>query len=65
MARMRPVSHQDQLTLVEHLLLLQGLKKFGLNAADVTLVNFPTNETPQALASGQVSADIYTGLSKR
>ena len=45
-----------ELTLVEHLLLLQGLKKFGMNPADLTLVNFPTNETPQALASGQVSA---------
>jgi NitT/TauT family transport system substrate-binding protein len=45
-----------EMTLVEHLLLLQGLKKFGMNAADVTLVNFPTNETPGALASGQVSA---------
>jgi NitT/TauT family transport system substrate-binding protein len=45
-----------ELTLVEHLLLLQGLKKFGMNASDLTLVNFPTNETPQALASGQVSA---------
>jgi NitT/TauT family transport system substrate-binding protein len=45
-----------ELTLVEHLLLLQGLKKYGLAASDITLVNFPTNETPQALASGQVSA---------
>jgi NitT/TauT family transport system substrate-binding protein len=45
-----------ELTLVEHLLLLQGLKKFGMAAGDLTLVNFPTNETPQALASGQVSA---------
>lgn len=45
-----------ELTLVEHLLLLQGLQKSGLKASDVELVNFPTNETPQALASGQVSA---------
>jgi NitT/TauT family transport system substrate-binding protein len=45
-----------ELTLVEHLLMLQALKKFGMNASDVNLVNFPTNETPQALASGQVSA---------
>jgi len=45
-----------ELTLVEHLLLLQGLEKNGMKPADVQLVNFPTNETPQALASGQVSA---------
>jgi NitT/TauT family transport system substrate-binding protein len=45
-----------ELTLVEHLLLLQGLQKAGLKASDVELVNFPTNETPQALASGQVAA---------
>jgi NitT/TauT family transport system substrate-binding protein len=45
-----------ELTLVDHLLLMKGLEKFDMKAADVTLVNFPTNETPQALASGQVSA---------
>lgn len=45
-----------EVTLVEHLLLLQGLQKAGMKQADVELVKFPTNETPQALASGQVSA---------
>jgi NitT/TauT family transport system substrate-binding protein len=45
-----------ELTLVEHLLLLQGLQKIGLKQTDVELVKFPTNETPQALSSGQVSA---------
>lgn len=45
-----------ELTLVEHLLLLQGLEKVGLKQSDVELVNFRTNETPQALASGQVDA---------
>jgi NitT/TauT family transport system substrate-binding protein len=45
-----------ELTLVEHLLLMQGLEKFKMKPADIELVNFPTNETPQALASGQVSA---------
>jgi NitT/TauT family transport system substrate-binding protein len=45
-----------ELTLVEHLLFLKALEKFDMKPADVTLVNFPTNETPQALASGQVSA---------
>ena len=42
--------------LVEHLLLLNGLKKFGMPESDVTLVNSKTNETPQVLASGQVDA---------
>jgi NitT/TauT family transport system substrate-binding protein len=45
-----------ELTLVEHLLLLQGLQKVGLKPGDVELVKIPTNETPQALASGQVAA---------
>ncbi|MFI4867288.1 MAG: ABC transporter substrate-binding protein [Steroidobacteraceae bacterium] len=42
--------------LVEHLLLLDGLKKQGMTQDDVTLVNSKTNETPQVLASGQVDA---------
>ena len=42
--------------LVEHLLLLQGLKANGMSEKDVTLVNAKTNETPQVLASGQVDA---------
>jgi NitT/TauT family transport system substrate-binding protein len=45
-----------ELTLVEHLLLLQGLQKAGLKQEDVELVNFKTPETPQALASKQVDA---------
>jgi NitT/TauT family transport system substrate-binding protein len=45
-----------ELTLVEHLLFLKALEKFSMKPSDVSLVNFPTNETPQALASGQVSA---------
>jgi NitT/TauT family transport system substrate-binding protein len=45
-----------ELTLVEHLLLLQGLQKIGLKQQDVQLVSFPTNETPAALTSGQVDA---------
>lgn len=45
-----------EVTLVEHLLLLKGLEKFGMKQEDVELVNFPTNETPQALGSKQVSA---------
>lgn len=41
---------------VEHLLLLNGLEKAGLKESDVTLVNTKTNETPQALASGDLAA---------
>jgi NitT/TauT family transport system substrate-binding protein len=41
---------------VDHLLLLNGLKKAGLSESDVTLVPTPTNQTPQVLASGQVDA---------
>jgi len=39
-----------------HLLLLTGLEKNGLGADDVTIVNTPTNETPQVLASKAVDA---------
>jgi len=42
--------------LVDHLLLLNGLKKAGLSEADVVLVPTPTNQAPQVLASGQVDA---------
>ena len=42
--------------LVDHLLLLDGLKKQGMTQNDVQLVNTKTNETPQVLASGQVDA---------
>lgn len=42
--------------LVDHLLLLDGLRQAGMSQNDVTLVNAKTNETPQVLASGQVAA---------
>lgn len=42
--------------LVEHLLLINGLEKAGVKEADVELVNTKTNETPQVLASGDVTA---------
>jgi len=45
-----------EIGLVEHLLLLDGLRKAGLSQSDVTLINSKTNETPQVLASGQVDA---------
>lgn len=43
---------------VGHLLLLNALEKNGLTEKDVTLVNVPTNETPQVLASGDVDAIV-------
>jgi NitT/TauT family transport system substrate-binding protein len=45
-----------EIGLVEHMLLLNGLAKYGMSGDDVTLVNSKTNETPQVLASGQVDA---------
>lgn len=42
--------------LVDHLMLLTALEKVGLSEKDVTLVNTKTNETPQVLASGDVTA---------
>ena len=45
-----------EIGFVEHLLLLNGLKKAGLKESDVELVPTPTNQTPQVLASGQVDA---------
>jgi NitT/TauT family transport system substrate-binding protein len=42
--------------LVEHLMLLNALKKAGMSESDVTIVNTPTNQTPQVFASGQVDA---------
>lgn len=43
---------------VSHLLLLNALEAVGLSESDVTLVNVPTNETPQVLASGDVDAIV-------
>jgi NitT/TauT family transport system substrate-binding protein len=41
---------------VDHLLLLKALQSAGLKESDVTLVNTPTDQTPQALGSGSVDA---------
>ena len=41
--------------LVEHLLLLNALKKNGMKESDVTIVNAKTNEMPQVFAAGDVS----------
>lgn len=42
--------------VVDHLLLLDALQRNGMKESDVTLVNAKTNETPQVLASADVSA---------
>lgn len=47
-----------ELGFVGHLLLLKGLEANGLKESDVTLVNIPTGETAQALASKQVDAIV-------
>jgi NitT/TauT family transport system substrate-binding protein len=45
-----------ELTLVEHMLLVEALAQNGMTPNDVTLVGTPTNNTPQTLASGSVAA---------
>lgn len=45
-----------EIGLVEHLLLLKGLQKAGLKETDVKLVNVPTHQTAQTLASKDVDA---------
>jgi len=47
-----------EIGFVGHLLLLNALEKNGLTEADVELVNVPTNETAQVLASGEVDAVV-------
>lgn len=47
-----------EIGFVGHLLLLNALEKNGLKESDVELINVPTNETPQVLASGQVDAIV-------
>jgi NitT/TauT family transport system substrate-binding protein len=47
-----------EIGFVGHLLLLNALEKNGMKETDVELVNVPTNETPQVLASGQVDAIV-------
>jgi NitT/TauT family transport system substrate-binding protein len=42
--------------LVDHLLLLKGLESAHMTEKDVKIVNIKTDETPQALKSGQVDA---------
>jgi NitT/TauT family transport system substrate-binding protein len=45
-----------EIGLVDHLLLDTALEKNGLTEQDVTLINTPTNETPQVLGSAAVDA---------
>lgn len=45
-----------ELGIVDHLLLLDGLEKAGMKESDVTLVNVKINDTPQALAAGDLAA---------
>ncbi len=45
-----------EIGFVEHLLLLTALEKNGLTEADLELVNTPTHQTAQTLASGDVDA---------
>lgn len=41
---------------VDHLLLLKALAANGMTEADITIVNAPTNDMPQVLATGDVAA---------
>ncbi len=43
---------------VSHLLLMNALEKAGMTEKDVTLVNVPTDQTPQLLKSGGASAIV-------
>lgn len=47
-----------EIGFVGHLLLLDALESVGLTETDVELVNVPTNETPQVLASRDVDAIV-------
>ena len=47
-----------EIGFVGHLLLLNALEEAGLTEDDVELLNVPTNETPQVLASGDVDAIV-------
>lgn len=47
-----------EIGFVGHLLLLNALEEAGLSEDDVELLNVPTNETSQVLASGDVDAIV-------
>lgn len=47
-----------ELGFVGHLLLINALKSAGMTDRDVTLINVPTDQTPQLLRAGEVSAVV-------
>ncbi|MGK0239767.1 MAG: NitT/TauT family transport system substrate-binding protein [Candidatus Pelagisphaera sp.] len=47
-----------EIGLVGHLLLLKGLESVGLSEDDVELINMPTDQAAQTLASGDVDAIV-------
>jgi NitT/TauT family transport system substrate-binding protein len=47
-----------ELGFVDHLLLLHALKSANMKPEDVTMVNVPTDQTPQLLRSGDVDAIV-------
>lgn len=56
MAALRGKKIGVEVGFVDHLLLLNALKQAGMKESDVSLVNVPTDQTPQALKSGSVDA---------
>ncbi len=51
--------------LVEHLMLTKALEKNGMKISDVKLVNVPTHQTAQTLASGQRRRDRRLAAERR
>lgn len=47
-----------ELGVVSHLLLINALKDYGMTDKDVSLINVPTHQTAQILASGDVDAIV-------
>jgi NitT/TauT family transport system substrate-binding protein len=56
MAQLKGKTIGVEVGFVDHLLLLHALKSAGLKESDVKLKNVKTDETPQALKSGDVDA---------
>jgi NitT/TauT family transport system substrate-binding protein len=56
MAGLRGKKIGVEVGFVDHLLVLNALKMAGMKESDVSLVNVPTDQTPQALKSGSVDA---------
>jgi NitT/TauT family transport system substrate-binding protein len=45
-----------EFTMAEHLLFLKACEENGMDSSDVSLVNFPSSDTTQALMAGDVAA---------